>query len=541
VTSGPRDTTDLESSTERRWVRRREVGKDAGIDPSDEGAPAHDGASAIRPLPNGLAIALVTGTSGAVLVLEILAGRLLAPYVGVNLETYTAIIGTILAGIALGAWAGGIAADRVDPRGLIPLLLVAGGGLAIASIPVVRALGGDAGPDGTGAPSVLLALWGFGPSAAVLSAVPPAVVKLQLRSLERTGTTVGHLSAWGTGGAIGGTFLAGYVLVAYAAVTTLIVTVGVLLVVAGVLLWLANRIVPPNMMLAAAGLTVLASLGAAATSEPCDVQSSYYCISIEADPDVEPGRILILDDLRHSYVDLDDPTHLEFWYIRRIADAIDVDAPAGPIDAVALGAGGLTIPRWIRATRSGSDQVVLELDGDLVELIDDELPPTDGGTFQDAQDIDLFVGDGRRTMRGLPTNSADVIVGDAFGSRAVPWHLATEEFMTDVARVLRPGGIYVANIIDGANESFLRAETATMRRAMPHVAVMRGPGVVDGLIGNSVVVASTEPFDAESWDAARRAADDGGELVTDVDAYLDGALVLTDDFAPVDQLIAGVG
>ena len=153
-----------------------------------------------------MAIALVTGTSGAVLVLEVLATRVLAPYVGVNLETFTAIIGTILAGIALGAWAGGVAADRIDPRGLIPVLLVGGGALAMASIPIVRALGGDPGPDGDpGAPSVLLALWGFGPSAAVLSAVPPAVVKLQLRDLDRTGSVVGRLSAWSTAGAIGAT------------------------------------------------------------------------------------------------------------------------------------------------------------------------------------------------------------------------------------------------------------------------------------------------------------------------------------------------
>src|SRR5690606_8568650 len=128
------------------------------------------------------------------------------------LETYTAIIGTILAGIALGAWAGGTAADRVDPRVLIPMLLVVGGALAIASIPIVRVLGGEVGPGESGAPSIFLALFGFGPSAAVLSAVPPAVVKLQLRDLELTGTTVGNLSAWSTGGAIVGTFLAGYVL-----------------------------------------------------------------------------------------------------------------------------------------------------------------------------------------------------------------------------------------------------------------------------------------------------------------------------------------
>ncbi len=487
-----------------------------------------------------MAIALVTGTSGAVLVLEILATRVLAPYVGVNLETFTAIIGTILAGIALGAWAGGVAADRIDPRGLIPVLLVGGGALAMASIPIVRALGGDPGPDGDpGAPSVLLALWGFGPSAAVLSAVPPAVVKLQLRDLDRTGSVVGRLSAWSTAGAIGGTFLAGYVLLAYAAVTTLIVTVGLVLVGAGLLMWVARRTLPPGMMLSATGLAALALLGVATTDQPCDVQSSYFCISIEIDPDDDSGRVVVLDDLRHSYVDLDDPAHIEFWYVRRITDAIDAYAPAGAIDAVGIGAGGMTVPRWIRATRPGSDQTVLEIDGGLIDLLDEELPIEAGRTVEQIDGLQVLVGDARRTLRRLDDESADVIVGDAFGNRAVPWHLATEEFVEEIERVLRPGGIYVLNVIDGGDEDFLRAEAATVQRVLPHVTVMRGGAVVDGLTGNSVLLASDRDFDPGRWDIARRRLGDDGAPVDDIDAYVDGALILTDDFAPVDQLIVG--
>ncbi len=483
--------------------------------------------SADRPtgaLPDWLAIALVTGTSGAVLVLEILAGRVLAPYVGVNLETYTAIIGTILAGIAVGAWAGGVAADRYDPMALIPLFLVVGGGLAVASIPIVRALGGDAGAGGSGAPSVLLALWGFGPSAAVLSAVPPAVVKLQLRDLDRTGTTVGRLSAWGTAGAIAGTFLAGFVLVAYAAVTTLIVTLGIVLAICGVALWLTRRLVTNQAMLSAGGLLALALVGAATTSTPCDVQSAYYCIAVVDDADNPTGHVLVLDDLRHSYVDTADPTHLEFWYVRRIAEAIDALGPSGPVDVVAIGGGALTVPRWLEATRPGSDQTVLEIDPDLIDVVDAEfgLP-----------DVTIVTGDGRLGLRRLPDDSADVVVGDAFGSRSVPWHLATEEFFDDVARVLRPGGIYVANIIDGGDESFLRAEAATIATALPQVAVLRGPTVLDGFAGNSIVVASDHPIDVSALDP------EGGEFVDDLDRYLDDALVLTDDFAPVDQLIIG--
>jgi spermidine synthase len=476
-------------------------------------------------LPGWLAISLVTSTSAAILVLEILAGRLMAPYVGVNLETYTAIIGTILAGIAFGAWAGGVAADRVDPHRLIPLLLVVGGALAIASIPIVRVLGGASGPGATGTPSVLLAAFGFIPSTSVLSAVPPAVVKLQLRDLAATGSIVGRLSAYGTAGAIAGTFLAGFVLVAYAAVTTLIVATGLTLVAFGVVLWTMWSRRPDGALLSAGGVLVTSLVGVSVIDSPCSEQTAYYCVDIQRDPDRAAGRLLVLDDLRHSYVDLDDPTHLEFWYVQRIAGAIDALAPAGPLDVVSLGGGALTVPRWVRAERPGSEQVVLELDAELVELAESDLG------FMPGDDIAVLTGDGRLSMRGLPGDSADVVVGDAFGSRSVPWHLATREFMEDVDRVLRPGGIYVANVIDGPPEGFLRAEAATIRAVFPHVAVLRGPGVVAGRVANSVVVASDHPLDLTSW------ALDGGRLVADLDAYLTGALVLTDDFAPVDQLI----
>ena len=490
-----------------------------------------------RSLPDWLAIALVTGTSGAVLVLEILAGRVMAPYVGVNLETYTAIIGTILAGIAVGARIGGSLADRHDPRGLIPLLLVVGGALAIASVPVVRLLGGSAGAGTQGLPSVLLAAVGFLPSAAVLSAVPPAVVKLQLRDLDHTGDVVGRLSAWGTGGAIVGTFTAGFVLVAFAAVSTLILAVGVAIVMAGGALYLAGRPAARHtdghrVTSSAFALAAVAAGGHALVPQPCDVQSSYYCISVEVDPDDSSGRILVLDDLQHSYVDLDDPTHLEFWYVRQIVGAIDTLAPTGPLDVIALGGGALTVPRYLDRTRPGSTQVVLEIDPALTDVVRDELGV-------DTERFEIVIGDGRVSMRDRATASADVIVGDAFGSRAVPWHLATEEFMDDIARVLRPGGLYVANIIDGPGQSFLRAEAATITSTLPFVAVMPGPGLASGVSGNAVVVASDRPIDDAAWDRARRDRDDAGALVTDIEEYLDGALVLTDDFAPVDQLVVG--
>ena len=490
-----------------------------------------------RPLPHWLAVALVMGTSASVLVLEILAGRLLAPYVGVSLETYTGIIGTVLVGIAAGAGAGGVLADRMDPRRLLPMLLLGGGVAALATVPVVRALGGAAGAGGGGARILVLTACGVLPAATVLSAVPPAVVKLQLRDLDATGSTVGRLSALGTAGAIVGTFLTGFVLVAWAAVTTLIVVVGVALVVAGAALWWWSPRGSPAGPAAFGGAALLGLVAVAAVDAPCEVQTAYYCVSVVADPWRPDGRTLVLDDLRHGYVDLDDPTHLEFWYVRRIIEAVDLSAPAGPLAVAYIGGGAMTVPRYVQVTRPGSDQVVFEIDGDLVDLVGDRLGvrPGDG--------LAVVVGDGRLGMQARADGSADVVVGDAFGSRAVPWHLATEEFTGDIARVLRPGGLYVANLIDEGGHLFLRAEVATVSRVFANVLLVLGPEAASGRLGNSIVVASDGPLDADRYRAALLAAGDSGTVLAgdDLDRFVAGAAPITDDFAPVDQLIARGG
>ncbi len=183
-------------------------------------------------MSNRLAGALVFFASGSVLVLEILAGRLLAPYVGVSIETFTGIIGVVLAGIAIGAWLGGGLADRFDPRLLLPGALTVGGGLVIASVPLVRFFG-PSSPDASPGTIVVLAAVAFFAPSAVLTAVTPIVVKMQLRELEQTGRVVGWLSAMGTAGALVGVFTTGFVLVAAFPTTPIVIVLGALLAATG--------------------------------------------------------------------------------------------------------------------------------------------------------------------------------------------------------------------------------------------------------------------------------------------------------------------
>lgn len=482
------------------------------------------------PMPALIAAALVFVCSAAVLMLEILAGRLLAPYVGISLETYTSVIGTVLAGIALGAWGGGKIADRIDPRRLLGATVALGGVFALLTIPIVRGLGDQSSQGGRGA-SLFLTFAGFFLPAVALSAVTPMVIKLQLHDLSRTGGVVGRLSGISTFGALVGTFVTGFVLLAAAPTQTLIDIIGGALIAIGVALgiWLARRESALVVVLAVLG-TAVAAIGAS-TDSPCDVESAYYCIRVERDPVRSSGRILWLDDLMHSYVDLKDPTLLEFDYVKSFADAVAVAWPGRrALDALHIGGGGFTMPRYLAAEYPGSRSTVLEIDKNVLETGREKLG------LHTSDRLRVRIGDARTGIRTRATNSADLVVGDAFGSLSVPWHLSTREFVRDIHRVLRRDGVYVANVIDYPPFRFARAELATFREQFKWVAVIAPQGTLDGFYGgNLVLVAADHPLDRA---ALEQRASLHGDVVLDghaLDRFVGDAPVIRDDYAPVDQ------
>jgi len=467
--------------------------------------------------------ALVFGSSAAVLMLEILAGRLMAPYVGVSLETFTGIIGTVLAGIAIGAAVGGTLADRHDPRRLIGPSLVVGGALSWASLPILRLIGPEVG---TGPVAiVVLTAAAFLAPATVLSAVGPMVAKVKLSSLDETGTVVGGLSAAGTWGALAGTFLTGFVLVSALPSRVVVLIIGGLLVVVGAAVsWRAGvRRTGPALGV----FLVAAAFGAAALPSPCDTETPYVCVRIEQDPERANARYLVLDRTVHAHVDLDDPTDLELRYVRIFGQLTDA-LPAGPLDVLHVGGGGFQFPGYIRATRSGSEQVVLEIDPDLPGVAEQHL----GFVTSDA--IDVRIGDARLGLPGLDADTFDLVLGDAFSSTSVPWHLTTIEVLDEIQRVLRPDGRYVMNVIDGGDNGFARAQLATLRERFSHVAaIVPADGIPTDESVNQVLVAATSPLSLPEIDPEDGVVLTGGEL----DAFIGDAMVLTDDHAPVDQLL----
>jgi spermidine synthase len=410
--------------------------------------------------------------------------------------------------------------------------LAAGGALVLLVRPLVLALG-PLLPPGAGS-AVLLVTASTLPAVTTLSMVAPAAAKHRLRDLGESGRVVGDLSALGTLGALAGTFLTGYVLVAALPTPAVLGLTGAACLLLALVCAPAAGASRRQVALATvAGVAAATSL--LAVRSPCQAETAYYCATVERDPQRPSGRVLRLDDLRHSYVDLADPTYLEFAYVRRFAAAVDATFAAGrPLAAVHVGGGGFTMPRWLAATRPGSRSTVLEVDRAVVRLGRESL-----GVGR-IPGLRVVTGDARTSLRALPDHSADLVVGDAFGSLSVPWHLATREFLSDVARVLRPGGLVVLNVIDNGPKRFLAAEARTLASVLDSTALVARPDQLgpDGG-GNFVLAASDGPLAPERIRAATAARAEPAVVLTGgaYDRLAAAGPLLTDDYAPVDQLL----
>ncbi len=207
-----------------------------------------------------------------------------------------------------------------------------------------------------------------------------------------------------------------------------------------------------------------------------------------------PGAYeLVVDGTPQSHVNLDDPTQLFFEYVARMGHVIDqLKLPGEPITAVHLGAGALTLPRYVEATRPGSRQQVLELEPALVDLVREKLPLPRGASIR------MRYGDARETLGRLPSGlrgAVDLLVVDVFGGSRIPAHVTSSEFYDACAAFLASDGVMLVNIADGSGAAFARGQAATVGYVLADVAVLAEAQVLKGRrFGNFVVVASPSPL-----------------------------------------------
>jgi hypothetical protein len=239
------------------------------------------------------------------------------------------------------------------------------------------------------------------------------------------------------------------------------------------------------------------------------------------------GFELVVDETPQSHVDLDDPTHLHFEYIVRMGAVID-QLPSGPLTAVHLGAGALTTPRYIDATRPGSRQQVIELEAPLAQLVREHLPLPKGAGIR------IRIGDAREGVRKLPAalqSNCDLVVSDVYSGAQTPAHLTSIEFYRELAGLLAPAGVLLVNVADGPGLAFARRQAATIAEVLPEIAILADTQVLKGRhFGNLVIAASAAPLPTEWLPRVLAAGPHPAKIAqgAEMDAFQQGARVVTD-------------
>jgi spermidine synthase len=256
-------------------------------------------------------------------------------------------------------------------------------------------------------------------------------------------------------------------------------------------------------------------------------------VELLADLDRPRAWMLLVGGVPQSHVDLDDPRHLELEYVRRLGHVVDLAAPAGvPLRVLHLGAGALTLARYVAATRPGSSQLAVESDAEVASLVRRRLPldqPARSRTR--AGRITVRVADARAVLEQVRAGSFDVLVADAFAGGQTPAHLTSVEFTAAAARALAPSGVFAVNVADGPPLAHARRRVATVRSVFRHACVIAEAAVLRGRrFGNLVVAAADGELPVAGL--TRRAAGDPfpARVVdgADLDRFVAGARPITD-------------
>jgi predicted membrane-bound spermidine synthase len=473
--------------------------------------------------------------SACLLVLEIDAGRILAPAIGTSLYTWTSVIGVVLAGISLGNWLGGWVADRRPGRSILSYEFLAAGAASALILLLSRDLPSVAAPESW--PADLQVLWLavlllLLPSV-LLGMITPMIVKLSLSSLDETGRVVGRIQAAASAGAIVGVFATGFLLISTFGTRAVVADVTIALLLLAVasnpfFVELPARATRAATIVGTGALVVTFVLaGLLSTYDaPCDRESDYYCIRVD---NVDNGAFkqLSLDVLVHGIVSTRDPTRLVYPYERLYGQVVDAKYKRGrPVTAFAIGGGTYTFPRWLERHHAGRT-IVAEIDPQVTAINREEL----GLRF--SPNLRIIHDDARPVLRDRPEGERyDLVLGDAFGDIAIPYHLVTREFNELVRDHLKPDGLYLVNLIDGVHYDFLRSYIKTLKQTFAHVRMIVTPGGGRGQQNTFVLVASQqEPPQTRTMAPPAQVE----RLLSRRDP-----VTLTDDHVPVDQLLAPV-
>lgn len=478
----------------------------------------------------------------ALMTVELVATRLMAPYVGSSIYTWTSVIGVILFGMAVGNYWGGVYADRHGSRKslaalfaatsvstfLIPLASYFSPVLALSSLPIAVV-------------TFLLAAVLFCIPAVFFGTLYPGILKLYLQNIDATGVRSGQVSATWSLGSIAGTFLTGFYFISYIGSTaTVLCTAVILLINAALLSRLEKKsVIAIAVLFLTAGMMTYAmywftdARGAVFAAE-----SEYYKIRVVDSRLKNNGRVrtLFLDADLHSMEGLDGQQLDIYPEIYPIFSVMNENIRS----VLLLGGGSYALSKNIATFYKGSDVTTVEIDPKVQWVAEEYFQLKEYPVHTEISDGRVFL---RRTDKKY-----DLIFSDTYNSLiSIPWHMTTVEFDQSVKSQLNPGGVYAINIfsaLEGDDARLFQSMLKTLETVFEKYYVFaygkdaRQPQniILVGVNGTSGMVSDGDVRE-------RIARLDGGavfakKLVVDYRVTSEDAMVLTDDYAPIERLMA---
>jgi len=508
--------------------------------------------------------ATVFTSSFCIMVLEIVASRLIARYLGSSLYTWTAVIGVILAGIAIGNYLGGRIADKFPARKAIAVLFAVCSATCVVTV-ILNNLADK-----------WMWLWHLNwpmhvfthvaivfllPST-LLGTISPVVAKMALDRGLSTGRTIGDIYAWGAAGSIAGTFAAGYWLIAAMGTQTIIWVIGAVLLMLSILYWLrfwplsiwaVVFIALMTMAMIPAEWAKKASASVALRTRPdpsilYEDESRYYHIAVKQMADNPNRRIFLQDKLRHSDILMNDILNLQYSYTKVYAAVTEELAKnKEKLCVMAIGGGGYVFPRYIEKVWPGSRIDVAEIDPAVTRAAMAAFGLDKNTTINtinmDARNyVDRLL---ERKQAGGKIPQYDFIYGDAFNDYSVPFQLVTQQFDEKLSEILSDDGVYMINLIDIFDSGlFLGSFINTLEKTFPYVYAAADADIPHSFRNTFIIVAAKHKLDFKNIISQYKREklklwylDD-----SDIDKLKKKSrhFVLTDDYSPVENLLAPV-
>ncbi|HPB37239.1 MAG TPA: fused MFS/spermidine synthase [Syntrophorhabdus sp.] len=488
------------------------------------------------------------------LVIEMVAGRILAPFVGVSIYTWTSIIGVILAGISIGAYIGGKLIDKFPVRKTLGWLLLLSGISALTIIPLTNLIAAYRFNMPLMMRIFLVTAVIFFLPGCILGTVSPVVVRLTLKNLENAGNVIGKIYAVSTLGAIIGTFATGFLFISWMGTRSIILTMAIILILLALFcgaLFKTKKALAAFIVIAALciwGVYAYAYKIPSRENMYLYKESDYYTIKLlttTSSDQKTPLQAMVLDNLIHSYVCLENPFHIEYEYERIYSDVLKWKFRKNEdFKSLTIGGGGYTFPRYMELFYPNAQIDVVEIDPEVTKIVYNHL-----GLSANTR-IKTYNTDGRWFVMNCP-EKYDLIFTDAYNDLSIPYHLTTKEFAMQLKSIMKPDALLMSNIIDNFQVgAFLPSYIRTLREVFGHNNVYLlsvSPDFENTRISTFIVIAGNGKLDIKDFDAHVKSYQQKhatSVIVPDnlMEEFMTkrSSIIIRDDYAPVDNLIAPI-